>query len=231
MWIDPEIGSLQVICIKSFLAKGHEFYLYTYNEICNIPEGVVVKDANEILNERFIFRDLYDSYATFSDWFRVKLLYDIGGWWVDCDVLCLKEFNISWPYVFATEVVKEGNNERIDLCNAILKMPKGSVAGNAVLKHINRRLESGDVKSINWTEIGAAALKSAIVDSNLLDYIVAPKVFCPVDHLDFKKSLMLSRQSIDDETYGIHLWNKMWEWHRLNPFGEPNSDSFLKGFL
>ena len=103
LWIDPIVGDLQILCIKSFLKQGTKFVLFTYGVIENLPEGVLVKDANQILDKTKVFKDCKKSYATFSDWFRIKLLYDIGGWWVDCDVLCIKSFSTKQEYVFATE--------------------------------------------------------------------------------------------------------------------------------
>ena len=69
----------------------------------------MLRDANEILARETVFRkrttdselDLGEgSYATFSDLFRTKLLYALGGIWVDMDVLCLRPFDFEQPYVF-----------------------------------------------------------------------------------------------------------------------------------
>ncbi|WP_199233862.1 glycosyltransferase, partial [Pedobacter sp. HMWF019] len=150
MWIDPVIGDLQVLCLNSFIANDVEFHLYTYNEILNAPEGIIIKDANEILNRSLIFKDNKNSYATFSDWFRIKLLYLVGGWWVDCDVLFIKKFNFRAKYVFATESFYLNDNLEIRICNAVLKMPKKSVVGKRVLLRIDEKLKETDVTSIRW---------------------------------------------------------------------------------
>lgn len=92
LWVGSAIDEMQVACIKSFLNKGHEFHLYTYNGIKNLPSGVIVKNANEIIDQRFVFTDRFNSYVTFSDWFRIKMLHNLGGCWVDCDVLCVRRY-------------------------------------------------------------------------------------------------------------------------------------------
>ena len=65
--------------VVSFLAHGHDFHLYTYAPIDNVPEGVVMQDANDILPASMIFqyRD-HSSYAGFANFFRYKLLLDRG---------------------------------------------------------------------------------------------------------------------------------------------------------
>ena len=33
LWIGEYLSSLEIMCIKSFLKKGHEFHLYTYDKV------------------------------------------------------------------------------------------------------------------------------------------------------------------------------------------------------
>ena len=55
LWIGTELSKLERLSIKSFLDNGHEYHLYLYDTVKNIPEGAVVKDANEILDKSEIF--------------------------------------------------------------------------------------------------------------------------------------------------------------------------------
>lgn len=228
LWIDSTLGELQIICLKSFLAQGIEVHLYTYGEIINAPEGVVIKDAGEVLLEKYVFKDNRNSYATFSDWFRIKLLYDLGGWWVDCDVLCIKPFLDHLPYVFATErCVPNGTEDNLTICNAVIKMPAGSSLANGVLNQIAKKLEADNVLSIKWTEIGANLLLEGISSEQLEDFVVAPEVFCPNDFLDFRELINRSDLTIDENTFGIHLWNKMWEWSDIDPLSTATDKSII----
>jgi hypothetical protein len=34
---------------------GYEYHLYTYDKVDNIPENVIIKDGNEILDKKEIF--------------------------------------------------------------------------------------------------------------------------------------------------------------------------------
>jgi hypothetical protein len=62
------------------------FHLYAYDEIFAVPLGTKVLDARLVLFVDRIFRDRNGSYSGFSNFFRYKLLLDVGGWWVDLDL-------------------------------------------------------------------------------------------------------------------------------------------------
>lgn len=111
LWVGNKLSSLELLTIYSFIEHGHEFHLWTYNRLDNeLPENVIIRDANKIIPESDIFRRNYDDPtfkigknsigSPFSDLFRYKLLYEYGGWWVDMDVTCLKPLNIDSDYFF-----------------------------------------------------------------------------------------------------------------------------------
>ena len=94
-WHGPDIGQLRQACLTSFVECGHIFELYTYEHV-DVPHGVVLRDANEIIPYKEIF--YYFNPVTgkpdlgpFSDLFRFKLLYERGGWWSDVDTICLSD--------------------------------------------------------------------------------------------------------------------------------------------
>ena len=39
LWIGKELSVLEQLCICSFLKNGHNFHLYTYEKINNVPDG------------------------------------------------------------------------------------------------------------------------------------------------------------------------------------------------
>ena len=108
LWIGPELSVMEQLCISSFLAHGHEFHLYVYADVRNVPSGTVVRDGNDILHESFIFRYRENgSLAGFANYFRYDLLLRRGGWWVDLDVVCLRPFQFQSAHVLG--------HERLDL--------------------------------------------------------------------------------------------------------------------
>lgn len=98
-WYGSPITTIGELCIESFIKNGFEFHLWSYDPNIKVPNGCIVKDANEILDESLIFRltqgNAKGSVAPFSDWFRFKLLYEQGGTWVDMDMVCLQPFEIQ----------------------------------------------------------------------------------------------------------------------------------------
>ena len=91
LWIGNALSMMEQLSIASFLANGHEYHLYNYEDIENAPDGTVLKAADQILPESMIFKyKAYPSYAGFSNFFRYKLLLTKGGWWVDTDLVCLR---------------------------------------------------------------------------------------------------------------------------------------------
>ena len=84
---------MEQMSIQSFIHHGHEYHLYVYDEVEGIPAGTKIKDANRVLPDSDIFSKTATKtagYVTFSNLFRYQLLKDIGGWWVDLDVVCLQ---------------------------------------------------------------------------------------------------------------------------------------------
>jgi len=83
-WIGPELSLMEQLSISSFLQNGHDYHLYVYDEVKNIPAGTVIRNANEILPAAGMFQYKHrPSYAGFASHFRYKLLLERGGWWAD----------------------------------------------------------------------------------------------------------------------------------------------------
>lgn len=129
LWIGKELSPMELLTISSFISNGYKFHLWVYESLkTRLPEGCILSDANIILPRNKIFKYKYSSqfgtgkgsYAGFSDIFRYKLLHDVGGWWVDMDVTCLKPFDVVSPYFF------RGHHD-LPLVGNIMKAPKGSL--------------------------------------------------------------------------------------------------------
>ena len=102
LWIGPKLSRFEHNSIKSYLAQGYEYHLYTYDTVGNVPDGVIIKDASEIIPKSLIF--YYEGSITpFSDLFRYKLLYEKGGVWTDCDIICVHRFSAKNDYIFVAE--------------------------------------------------------------------------------------------------------------------------------
>src|SRR5215813_6559365 len=98
LWIGPHLSVMERLSIRSFLANGHEYHLYVYDQVENVPEGAVLKDANEVFDKSRVFTYQSgfgkNSYAGFANMFRYKLLAMRGGWWADSDVVCIRPLDL-----------------------------------------------------------------------------------------------------------------------------------------
>lgn len=219
LWIGEQLSPIEILCIKSYQKSGHIFYLWTYKTIENIPEGTILKNANEILNETRVFRYKNTnkfghgkgSLAGFSDIFRYKLLYEFGGWWTDMDITCLKPFDFVEPYIFR----KNGDK---GIVGNIMKCE----AESELMRYCYERA-SKEVNENNkdWL-LPITILNDGIKKFDLLNYT---KELSNEDSWTFVCDLLIHDYKIARDWYAIHWMNE--EWRRLSV----NKNSFLKDSL
>jgi mannosyltransferase OCH1-like enzyme len=202
LWIGSELSVMERLSIISFLQNGHEYHLYVYDELPNVPAGTVVKDANAILPASRIFKYKHrPSYAGFANHFRYRLLVQLGGWWADTDVVCLRPFDFPDEYVFASELAYE----KILVNNGILKVP----AASEVMDDAVRVCETKDPQQLVWGETGPRLLTELIVKYGLSPYQKPYSVFCPIT--DWHKLIEPYVAAVPPDAYAIHLWNSFWQ--------------------
>jgi len=209
LWIGKSLSLMEQLSIKSFLAHGHEYHLYVYQKVKNIPQGAVIENANEILPEQMIFKYRDKQHegglSGFSNLFRYKLLLEKGGFGVDLDVVCLKNWDFDDPYVFATE--RDYQKKPDTICAGILKAPRAS----DFIKECYESASSMDTKTLCFRQNGMFLLHSLILKYGFKNYTVPPEVFCPIDHWEWKKFIDRSFDfQIPEKTYGMHLWHELW---------------------
>jgi mannosyltransferase OCH1-like enzyme len=204
LWIGPRLSTMERLCIRSFLAHGHEFHLYVYDEVADVPAGTSIRDANEILDRSRIFTYANNgSFAGFANFFRYKLLLDRGGWWVDLDTVCLRPFDFSDEYVFASEPADRGEL----LTSAILK----SEADSPFLEYVWGVCRDKDPAKLVWGETGPRLVAEAVRTLGLERFTRPAKTFCPVSYLDWHALLSPDAAlEFDTDTWAVHLWHEMW---------------------
>ncbi|WP_104692915.1 glycosyltransferase [Helicobacter pametensis] len=263
------LSSIELLCIASYLAHGHEFHLYTYTpndasmhflqeqlKECKNYENFVLKNACEILPKSEIFFDDRGSVgiAAFSDYFRFQLLYQKGGWWVDMDTICLRPLDFENPYVFATERKGEGIEDGAATC--MIKAPKESeflaillkkaqtilqkefgtvfklkqfstntmigILLNRLIKkipnYIARLIREDEYypRRVHWGVIGPAFLEEMLQEhSQYKRYLSPPSHFCEINYYEAKDFIEKLDFPQGKEMYVMHVWNAMWEAHRL----------------
>ena len=204
LWIGPELSVMEQLSIASFLQNGHEYHLYVYDAVRNVPARAVIKDANEVLPASRIFQYKDQaSYAGFANFFRYKLLLEHGGWWVDTDVICLKAFDFGDEYVFASEA----DREHEVISSGIIKVP----AGSDLMAYAWQVCEQKDPRHLKWGETGPRLMTEAVGRFSLERYKKPYRCFSPVAYSDWRRVLDTDADGlVYDDSYSIHLWNEMW---------------------
>jgi len=205
LWIGTELSPMEILCIKSYLANGHVFHLYTYHNLSGIPKGTVVKDANSIIPEKDIYIDRFGSYAHIADQFRFTLLYKIGGWWVDMDTVCLKHFDFEDDFVFSSE--------RCDSLKQRCKVNNTYIKSEPCAKFLKDCLDFISVRGhehIHWGELGVSLFSRMIFRNKMEQYIKSPDYFCPVSYYEFDVFIEDKPYVIPETSCALHWWNYFW---------------------
>ncbi|WP_443938112.1 glycosyltransferase [Pedobacter sp. MW01-1-1] len=248
LWIGGALSNVEKLCIQSFLDHGHEFHLYTYEEIKNSPKGTILKDANEIMPESSIFRYkkgwAKGSVSGFADVFRLLLIQKKGGWWVDMDIICLKPLDFKEELVFCSSYEME-YGELANNC--IFKAPKNAPFIDFCLKEI----EKLDLHTMDFGLAGPFLFQRAIKELNLSTQMKAHYFFNPfswkflgelfLDKMSFSnkikelvrpifKPATMKGRVINSDTYTIHLWNEVWKAGNFDKNGIYQQNSMFEKF-
>jgi hypothetical protein len=207
LWIGSPLSAMERLTINSYLKNGHEFHLYVYDDVQNVPEGTVIKDANEIISRDEIF--LIDKgYSSFSDFFRWKLIYDKGGWWSDLDAVCLKPFNFSSDHIFVGGRGPVGSDDCVS--SGIFKAPKGAKITGWGWKECQKM----DPKTMGWGEAGPPLFTKAVHKFGYWNALVPGNLFFPIFYTNAPQIFLTPRVEILPYAYSVHLFNEMWRQHK-----------------
>lgn len=118
-WIGDRLGPVHAACVRSFVRHGHHAVMHGFQKPEDLPEGVEFFDANQFMKPTEIVRHKQSgSLSLASDIYRLRILREGLGTYVDCDVFCLKPFP-EWDYIFGWDFEDMLNN-------AVMRFPKDS---------------------------------------------------------------------------------------------------------
>lgn len=231
-WAYGDLSNLEKICINSFAKKGYSLNLWTYDaKFQEVPEGVIVRNAREILPESLVFLNKAKSYASFADLFRYALLNSIGGLYVDTDVVALCEpMEISNKPFLVTErvppiqrtfknlikkslgLIKESN---IQVNNNVIFNPV-PIAGNII--DMAYKISLNYPKSeIHWGELGPHLISKLIHDYPSDAFCIKEPDFAnSINCWECPKKLILPGNEISKNAKFLHCFNEMWRRSGVN---------------
>lgn len=223
-WSGRPLNEIERLSISSFLHNGHDVHLYSYDAVEGVPDGVATFDACDVLPayefERLRARGV--PLGVFSDLFRALLLYGKGGWWIDCDVVCLRPFDFVSDFVF-------GWQDAHFINGAVMRLPQGSRAAERLItlaKHPNRWMRGDpprriarktrdlilgrrEMHSVFWGATGPLAVTTVVTGEHLLHHAMATEVFYPVHWEDSALLFRPGNLEFSTASYAVHLWNEV----------------------
>lgn len=230
---------MEKLCLSSFLKNGHAVHLYSYEEIPDVPKGVISKDAEEIIPKNMFDYRTFINNGTFADYFRYKLLFDRGGWWVDTDLICIQPFCFEGAYVFGymgpwkrtithqTRALRRFGNPAPppktvvlsgkEICNNCMCAPPGSEIMKAAFEVCCRF----DPSKVKWSEdVGPTLLDSLVRHFDLMEFVKSTEFFNPIDHMAIPSMIDPEAHWVFcPDVHAVHLWSDMWN-GRTNWKGE-----------
>ncbi|MFZ1418154.1 MAG: hypothetical protein WAS93_07430 [Burkholderiaceae bacterium] len=249
LWIGDRLGMIEQASIRSFLKVGDHFILYAYNPIAGVPDGVEMRDAQEIYPCHNIIRHRKSgSPALHSDLFRYALLAKTDCIWVDLDMIALRSFDFPSEWVFGIETEGEVNG-------AVLNMPKNSKALQELLK-FNERMVGfppmmkgwqrvrywfkswGREMTIDrwpWGSIGPRALSHYLHLHDEFKYAMPVSAFYAIPLQRAHEFAIPGKLMLDDlpkDAWGVHLWGKeLRQYLKENGMETAPEGSFLHSFI
>lgn len=250
-WHGP-MGYLERMCLTSFVEHGHTVELYAYERPDNLPDGITFRDANEIIiKDRIFFYKGDRSPAVFADLFRLELIAQDRGIWVDCDVYCVRPFSNLGDYVFGyADAPSWRNLWNNHINNAVLGMPADSDLVRRLLtvftsseippglpfwRHaeVVVRRALGEDLPIHHMQFGASGpspLSHFVREFGLIDKVQPKDVFYPLDWAD-AKTLLTPGSDIEGivtpDTLAVHIWNSALTDRHGRAALRPDPDSFI----
>lgn len=252
LWIGGALSWMEILCLKSFVDAGQKITLFSYEDIPNVPEGVIRRDGREIIDtDNFMKYEKKDSFALFADLFRLHMIKACPGMiWIDTDVYCHQPMTYESDYVFGFELP---GGERVN--NAILGMPADSALLEAMISFTNDHYAIPEfLKPKLQEEYRAAAAQGAPVHVSqqpwgvwgpmmvthfvhklgLLDKVQPMEAFYPVPFPERTRMIRKAEKveaRFTPATTAVHLWasNKRELGLRFN--GVPRAGSYLAKIL
>lgn len=203
-WFGEAPSPYERLAMQSFVDFGHSYVLYAYEKY-DVPRGVELRDASDILprDRVFTYKDGpgRGSVSAFSNVFRYRLLQQLGGWWIDTDVICQSE-TIAEPDIFV------GWEEEGKAGSAILRFPAGHPATTALYEAAEAAGEN-----IRWGQVGPRLVTRVVMEHGLAGRVTSRKRGFPVPPANALDLLRPAARDAITELAGrvplLHYWNEI----------------------
>lgn len=207
-WTGSPLSRYEQLSLASFARRNHAVKIYTYEPELITPNGVELRDANEILPLSGLAADLIErgAFALLSDVIRYRLLRAglMERTWVDTDIVLLSDDLPAGEYLFAWEGPKMVNS-------AVLRAPSESVLLNRLLGAV-AGLDAHDAVAAPWGSFGPKLLTRFVDELGLKSHALFPHTLYPIHYSQVWRLFdPASRDwclSVTHQASALHLWNE-----------------------
>src|SRR5690554_4609837 len=210
LWVHGELSPPERLAAASFVVNGFRLKLWSYDRVTNLPRGVELCDAREIVPESRVFTYGNGSYAGFADLFRYSVLCREGGLWADTDVICLvnaSALRALGDNGFLVSERTRGGSVQINV--NVIHHP--SPAPGDLIDLARVVAERFPVDTMVWGDIGPK-LATTLVKAypRLAPPIMAPDFANPVDWWECPRRLLSASTRLPSEAWFLHAYNETW---------------------
>lgn len=253
LWIGGDLSFLEQLCLKSFVDAGQHIKLYHYHPIGNVPDGVEMADANEVMpapDTGFIRHGRTNSPALHSDLFRYHMLAQNDRTiWADTDAYCCKPFVTETGHFHAWES-EDGINggvlglprdsqslpALIDFTSDEYAIPPWfSAAEQARLAALREEGNPVHASEMPWGVWGPHAVTYFLKSTGEVKYTMPRVTLYPVEYKDRRLMLRPGHDlsgMITPETFSIHFYGRRMRARIVDKFdGVPRPRSLIGQLL
>jgi SAM-dependent methyltransferase len=253
LWVGDALSWLEQLCLQSFLDHGHEVVLFKYEDVANVPGGVRIENAEDILPADKIIRHAKTgSPAYHADVFRLHMLQQTDYIWADTDAFCtkpweLKKNNHLHGWVSEADIINNGVLRLPGNSKTLAKMfaftndefpipPWFKTSKQEELRAMKAKGEGVHVSLLPWGVWGPNALTWFLKETGEVKHSSPGHVLYP---LPFPKAgfPLNPRQTgkvenyIREDTLSIHLWGRRFRNIAAKYNGRPEPGCYISKML
>ena len=247
LWIGGNLSYMEQLCAVSFRDAGHHVKMYTYGDVGNIPDGIEICDANEIMPlGDVIAHKRTGSPAPQADKWRYNMLAKTDDQiWADTDAYCVKRFTSDNGHFHGWESKRHINNGVVglpsdsDALAGLIDFTSDEYAipdwfDEDLKEEMRLKKEAGDpvhVGEQSWGVWGPQALTHFLHKTGEHKYAKPIEALFPIS---FKQRRLMLKPDTDlshyvtDNTLSIHFWGRRMRMRIIErENGEPHPDSLI----
>ena len=253
LWVGDTLSWLEQLCLQSFLDHGHEVVLFKYEDVANVPSGVRIENAADILPADKIIRHAKTgSPAYHADVFRLHMLQKTDYIWADTDAFCTKPWNTPknghlHGWISDANLVNNGVLGLPENSKTLAKMfeftsdeypipPWFKDSKQAELRALKEKGEGVHVSLLPWGVWGPNALTWFLKETGEIEHSSPGHVLYP---LPFPKAgwplnphhTGKVRKFIKKDTLSIHLWGRRFRNIAAKYNGRPEPGCYISNKL